>query len=251
MKRNSIFLAAVIALFFITTLSTGCKPAEEDPIVTEQTLSFHIHTKAGSTIAAYDTELQDSSGRKFTLQDLRYYISNIVLLKNDGTSLPLTGKVILVGPDNQDYELGKVPVGSYDGFRFMVGLDSITNHSDPTTYPSGNPLALQSPGIHWSWNSGYIFMKVDGEVDTTLAATGSPDTEFFFHIGADNLSRTIDFSTAAFTVESASAHEILLTFDFLKALAGVDLRTENTHTMDNMPLAEKMADNWQEAFSVE
>jgi hypothetical protein len=200
----------------------------------------------------YTGTFTDNTGRKFKLSDCRYYISNIVLIKNDGTELPITGKVILANANNNDYEIGTVPVGSYKGFRFMMGLDSATNHSDPTTYPSTNPLSLQTQPIHWSWNSGYIFMMVEGLVDTSLAANGTPNFDFFYHVGLDNMKRTIDLSTSAFTVSGNGENEIGLLFDLRKVLNNVDMRTENeTHSMDNMPLATKIANNWQSAFSLE
>jgi hypothetical protein len=256
MKINKLILKSAVALFVFATILTGCSKDDNDtPAPTpnsEQKLSFHLHTLVGPDAAAYGVEYHDAAGRKFNLADLRYYISNIVLIKNDGSELPLTGKVILANPANHDYELANVPVGTYNGFKFMVGLDSTVNHSDPTTYPAENPLSIQSPGIHWSWNSGYIFMKIEGMVDTTLGANGPLDMEYFYHIGLDELKRTIDFSTSAFTVVSGSDLEIGLEFDLLEALNNVDMRTEyDTHTFNNMPLATKIADNWQNAFSLE
>ncbi|MBK8847391.1 MAG: hypothetical protein IPO27_12935 [Bacteroidetes bacterium] len=256
MKKNKVILMALVALLTTATIFTGCKKDDDETPAptpsTEQKLSFHMHTMVGTSAAVYGTQYQDASGRKFNLSDFRYYLSNIVLIKNDGSQLPISGKVILVNPATSKYELAKVPIGSYKGFKFIVGLDSATNHSDPTTYAAGNPLAIQSPGIHWSWNSGYIFMKIEGKVDTTQAANGPLDFEYFYHIGMDNFKCSIDFSTEAFTVVSGSDYEIGLEFDLLKVLNNVDMRTENaTHTMDNMPLATKIANNWPTAFSIE
>lgn len=253
-SKNNLIMVSVALLTFATIL-TGCKKEKVDETPapnTEQKFSFHLHTKIGSNAAAYGVQYQDASGRKFNIADFRYYISNIILIKNDGSEYPLTGKVILANPANNEYELGNIPVASYKGFKFMLGLDSTTNHSDPTIYLADNPLSIQSPGIHWSWNSGYIFMKVEGQVDTTLAATGPLDLEYFYHVGLDNLKRTIDFSTSAFTVVSGSDYEVGMEFDLLAALNNVDMRTENeTHSFNNVPLATKIADNWQGAFELE
>ncbi|HNR21232.1 MAG TPA: hypothetical protein PKN75_15165 [Bacteroidia bacterium] len=256
MKKNKLILMAAVALLTTATIFTGCKKDDDDTPAptpnTEQKLSFHLHTMVGSNAASYGVQYQDASGRKFDIADLRYYISNIVLIKNDGSELALSGKVLLVNPATQEYELGEVPVGSYKGFKFLLGLDSTTNHSDPTTYSASNPLSIQSPSIHWSWNSGYIFMKIEGQVDTTLAANGPLDLQYFYHVGLDQLKRTIDFSTSPFTVVSGSDYEIGLEFDLLQALNNVDMRTENeTHSFNNLPLATKIADNWQDSFELE
>lgn len=257
MKMNKLMMTAAFALLTLTTVFTGCKKDNEDDTPTptantNQNLSFHLHTLVGTSAAAYGVEYQNASGRKFNIADFRYYISNIVLIKNDGSELPLTGKVLLANPATNTYDLGEVPVGSYKGFRFLLGLDSAVNHSDPTAYPANNPLSIQSPGNHWDWNSGYIFMKVEGNVDTTLAANGPLDFQYFYHIGMDDFKRTIDFSTSAFTVVSGSNYAIGIKFNLLDMLNNVDMRTENiTHTMNNMPLAMQIADNWQGAFELE
>jgi hypothetical protein len=250
--KNNTLITTIIALFLSATVITGCSDDDDHDHDEMKSLKFHLHTMVGSTAANYTATFQDASGRKFNIADFRYYISNIILIKDDGSEYPITGKVFLADPATHDYPLGDVPVGSYKGFKFYLGIDSLTNHSDPTAYPEGNPLAIQTPGIHWSWNSGYIFMKVEGFVDTTMAANGTTDFEYFYHIGMDMLKRNIDFSNTPFTVASGSDNEIVMEFDLLTMLTNVDMRTENmTHTMDNMPLAVKIANNWQSAFNVE
>lgn len=251
---KKIFQLSSILLALTALTFTSCKKdtAEEPTPSSEQNIMFHIHSNAGAHEANYDSTFQTASGRKFTISDYRMYISNIVLIKNDGSELPITGKVLLTDPETEEYPLGMVPVGNYKGFRFTLGLDSATNHSDPSTYASSNPLSVQTPSIHWSWNSGYIFWKVEGKVDTTVAQNGPVDVDYFYHIGMDDFKRQIDFSTEAFSVISGQDQMIHMEFDLLEALNNVDMTTEiMTHTMDNMPLATKIANNWQAAFSVE
>lgn len=245
------FQSLVLYLFAISSVSfIGCEKNDETAPSSEK-LTLHLHTMVGTENAAYGVTFADETGRQFTLTDFRYYLSNFVLINENGDEIPISGKVVLASPSAHEYELGDVPSGNYRGFRFLVGLDSATNHSDPTIYPSDNPLSIQSPGIHWDWNSGYIFMKVEGYVDTTLNNSGAPDYEFFYHVGMDALKRTIDFSASSFEVKAGTDAELALELDLRKVLTNVDMRTENeTHTFNNMPLAEKIADNWQGAFTV-
>ena len=246
MKKRILITLAVSTLFF-----TACKkdkyskPAESE-------LSFHLHTLVGNTAANYTDIFTDNTGRKFNIADCRYYISNIVLIKDDGTEFPLTDKALLASPSQKEYSLGNVPVGKYKGFRFLMGLDSVTNHDDPAGYAASNPLSYQNPTIHWGWNNGYIFMEFVGKFDSTVAATGNPVADYFYHIGFDDLKRTIDFSNSPFEITTDAGLEIGILFDLKKVLNNVDLRTEfGTHTMDNMPLAVKIANNWQGAYSIE
>jgi hypothetical protein len=249
-KMNFTKLFAALAVLSIGFVS--CKK-EETSTKTSQNLSFHIHTMAGAAEINDADVFTTSTGRKITFSDLRYYISNIVLIKEDGTEYPISNKVLLAGIEKEEHALGEVPVGKYKGFKFLLGLDSATNHSDPSTYAAGNPLAMQTPSIHWDWNSGYIFFKAEGQVDTSAAGNLAPNHDYFFHIGMDMLARQIDFSTSAFEVKADGEKFVHMNFDFLTVIQNVDLTTETmTHTMGpGMPLATKIANNYQAAFEVE
>ena len=242
----------ILILVIAMIAFAGCeKDADPVPNATQK-LSIHLHTNVGNTEADYVTTFSDGSGRKFTLSDCRYYLSNLVLIKSDGSELPLTDIVLLVNPADQDYELTDVPVGDYKGIKMLFGLDSVTNHTDPAIYPAGDPLAIQTPGFHWDWNSGYIFLKMEGLCDTTIAGNGVADYPFFYHVGMDALKRTIDLSNQPFSVVSGTDKELFVEVDVLEVLANVDLRTENeTHTFNNMPLATKIADNFPASIVME
>ncbi|MFZ7115624.1 MAG: MbnP family protein [Bacteroidota bacterium] len=251
---KKIFSATAIILACTTLLFTSCKKdkSEEPTPSTEQNLTMHLHSNVGTHAANFDSIFTNNAGQRYTIDDYRMYISNIVLIKSDGSELPVSGKVFLTNPESDEYDLGMVPVGNYKGFKFLLGLDSAINHSDPSTYPSSSPLSVQTPSIHWSWSSGYIFWKVEGKVDTTVAQSGPIDVDFLYHIGMDQFSRTIDFSTEAFSVVSGQDQLIHLNFDLNAALSNVDMTSElMTHTMDDMMLATKIANNWQSAFEVE
>ncbi len=255
MKNKKLLSYALLISSVIFSASSCKKDKEEEtvePTATEQNLKLHIHTQVGNQLADYTSTFAQASGRKFILADFRYYISGIVLIKADGSEFPISGKVLLVKPSVQDYALGMVPVGDYKGIRYTMGLDSATNHSNPTVYSSENPLAIQTPSMHWSWSSGYIFTKVEGMCDTTLAANGPADCPFFFHVGTDMMKRSINFSSSSFTVTGTEEKEVALVFDLKKVLQNIDLRTENsTHTMDNMGLATKFVNNYAGATSIE
>ena len=90
-------------------------------------------------------------------------------------------------------------------------------------------------------------------MDTTLAANGPLDFQYFYHIGMDDFKRTIDFSTSAFTVVSGSNYAIGLKFDLLRMLNNVDMRTENiTYNEQHAACNEKLhQDNWQGVSELE
>ncbi|MBK8010418.1 MAG: metallo-mystery pair system four-Cys motif protein [Deltaproteobacteria bacterium] len=66
------------------------------------------------------------------------------------------------------------------GLRFSVGVPFELNHNDSATQPS----PFNVPGMFWSWQGGYKFLKVDWLVDTTSTSTASATTRWNIHIGS-------------------------------------------------------------------
>lgn len=54
-----------------------------------------------------------------------------------------------------------LPRGTYDAMRFNLGVPESLNHNDPLAAPPH--LALTS--MHWGWQAGYRFFRLDGELD--------------------------------------------------------------------------------------
>lgn len=214
---------------------------------------FHLVIRAtvdGADLL-YDSVYHSSASRAFTVTDFRYYLSNITAIRDDDTGLDLSCSAMLVEPQKREYDPGRLPAGSYKALRFTLGLDSAVNHGDPTLFAAGHPLSIQTPSMHWDWNSGYIFMKLEGMADTTKTGRGAPITKFFYHIGMDRMKRVITVQTR-FSIGSSSKNSVPLKFDIAEIFAVIDLKSETaTHTIDNEPLAGRMADSWQQAFSTE
>lgn len=261
MKKISLLFTVVS--FLVASFFVSCKKKSDDPqpivespvsVSTPQNLTLKFTPVKGDTTINFYSNFKTSSGVRFNLSMFRYYVSNIKLVKNDGSEYAVANKYLLVTPNTEDYSLGDVPAGDYKGIKFSIGVDSITNHKDPTLYPNTHPLAIQSPAIHWSWNSGYIFMMIEGTCDTTAAQNdvltyGQFSHGLLFHIGMDKLYRQVSLYKS-FSISNA-AQSISIKADIDKLFTGIDLKTDNTtHTMGNMPLAEKAANNIPTMFSI-
>ncbi|HSZ25655.1 MAG TPA: MbnP family protein, partial [Cytophagaceae bacterium] len=254
--KNKIALL-VLAIVNILILGSCKKKSENDPqpSTMKQSASLKITPVSGNNSLNFDSVYTTNSGQKYTVSTFRYYLSNIRLVKEDGSEYPISEKYFLVNPSTSDYDLGQVPVGNYRGIRFSVGIDSLTNHKDPTTYPENDPLAIQSPGMHWSWNSGYIFMMIEGSCDTTANNSdvlnyGQYSHGMFFHIGMDPLYRNVDL-ISTFTVGTDNAKTIALKADINTFFNNIDLKTQNkSHSMGSMSLATTAADNIPNMFSI-
>lgn len=129
-------------------------------------------------------------------KDFRLYVSEIRLVRADGSEAPLTlvpdGKWQLDDVALLDFEdakgtcatdgtadtnfvvRGNAPAGSYTGVRFVVGVPFKRNHANQATAPS--PLNIGQ--MFWSWRSGYKFLKIDGQPQTDAGP------RFNIHLGS-------------------------------------------------------------------
>lgn len=135
------------------------------------------------------------------LQDLRFYVSNVRLVRKNGTTVPLTlgknnafnltskaGRVTLIDLENgtgacdgdaamNKVVKGTVPHGDYVGARFYVGVPWQENHTDTV----GAPAPLDITAMTWSWQSGRKFSKIE-VTQPSPGAWKAPS--FFVHIGS-------------------------------------------------------------------
>lgn len=126
-----------------------------------------------------DVTLVRANGERHTLeleQDGTWQRDGIALLDfEDGTGACDTGS-----PEERRQVVGTAPAHEdYTGLEFKVGLPPDMNHLDGATAPA----PLNAPGMWWSWQGGYKFIKLD---------VRSPGNEtYFFHLGASGCSGSV------------------------------------------------------------
>lgn len=153
-----------------------------------------------------------------TPTDFRFFVSDVSLLRNDGTSVPVTldqdgtwqyrNLALLdfedgTGPCRNgnaavNTEIrGSIPKGDYVGVRFTLGVPFDLNHGDPTLAPS--PLNITS--MFWVWKAGYRFLKIE------MASSGQPDKRLQYAAGngAVEKERSVGFPVHIGSAGCASA----------------------------------------------
>lgn len=121
----------------------------------------------------FDFETKDS----ININRLQFYISNITVYNKNNDSFELDKKHHLLQynqPETFVIEVDNQIVDSLKKVSFKLGIDSITNVSgaiggdlDPTN------------GMYWSWQSGYINFKLEGN----SAAVEARKNKFQYHLG--------------------------------------------------------------------
>lgn len=168
---------AVICLFFITSISKALSqtlPADSGKLI--------LHFKNiinGQPLRLNDTAVNyhNEHGDKFTVNTFKYYISNIVLYDFQGKEVVLPPAYFLLNAADStslDPVLSHVPPGKYSAISVMIGVDSARNFA-------GAQEGCLDPaqGMFWTWNSGYIFLKLEGISPQSIAKLH----RLTFHVG--------------------------------------------------------------------
>lgn len=255
MKTSTIKNYAIILLAVFASLSiTSCDKEDDDH---DHDGKGHVHVyfnnlyngAAQTSTATYT----GTNGRDFSIENNNYYISNMRLVNDAGVEVPFTGQYLLAKTgESNELELEEIATGNYTKIRFDVGIDSVTNHADPSTYPASSPLALKTPSMHWSWASGYIFYRLEGLVDTTTAKNGTVDTGWKIHLGTDAKLTSVELNIDLMI--SASSHPgITINMNTEDLFNNIDLGGADlvSMTMDNQDLATRFRANLASAFSVD
>ncbi len=192
------------------------------------------------------------NGANAQINFVGYYITDIKAVMVDNTEKSIGGIYLVKG--NETLTLSEeLDAGDYKALTFKVGIaDSLINHGDPSLYTAGDPLALQTPSMHWSWNTGYIFFRLDGLVDTSANNQHGATESLTFHLGRLSSVRTVtineNFSVVG-THNNPGQYEADVVLNVEDVLAGIDIKTDRvTMTMNNPTLATEACDNLNDAF---
>ncbi|MCX6215614.1 MbnP family protein [Spirosoma sp.] len=229
---------SIWSIMLVTSLSLSTFFACQPDVRTPETgsLSVHFDNVVGSQDLALGTgTYQNAVGESFKVTKLNYFVSNFRLKRSDGTEyiVPQDKSYFLIQEDkpaSQSITFSTIPTGSYTGLSFVIGVDSLRSLADIS-----QRAGVLDPGLgthdamYWEWNSGYIFLKLEG---TSSAAPAAQNNLFFYHIGGfgggyngkktiNNLRTiTIPFTGTSARVTTLATPRINLTADVLSVFNG-------------------------------
>jgi hypothetical protein len=120
---------------------------------------------------------RNALGQNFKVSNFKYYVSDVQLLKKNGLSEKPEKRTFLINEEREESKhvsLANVKEDVYTGIRFLLGVDSLHNCSGAQ---SGDLDPMN--GMFWAWNTGYIFLKLEG----TSGSSTAPGKIFEYHIG--------------------------------------------------------------------
>ncbi|HZG01733.1 MAG TPA: MbnP family protein [Chitinophagales bacterium] len=121
---------------------------------------------------------QNPAGNPFSVTMLKYYVTNVELVRDNGDVFKANNYDLINEEDNDSKRIAleNIPNGTYTSLRFKLGVDSARNH---TGVQDGDLDPIN--GMIWTWNTGYIFFKHEGNFKDT-----NGDTQLLlYHLGTD------------------------------------------------------------------
>lgn len=228
-------------------------------------------TSKGSIVLEFDNVVGDAdlmlntknepytneAGESYKVTTLKYYISSIKLHRSDGAIF----EDVVSGSGDQGYylidesneeslevTLNDVPVGDYNQITFTIGVDA-------NKVTEGAQAGALDPvnGMFWSWNSGYIFVKLEG----TSPSSTDDAHKITYHVGGydepNNIrTKTISMGEHAATIRENLTPEVHMIVDLNKFFEGNAEISFAVSPVRHMPADNvEIADNYKETFIVD
>lgn len=191
------------------------------------------------------------------VEEFKFYASNIALKDSEGKIVPIVDVALLNFSNGLVRVEGIVDPGTYTSIEMGIGVEETLNGTNnpgfnPSEYQNDHPLSIYN-GMYWTWATGYIFMKIEGKIDTSATQDQTPLLSYFYHIGMDTLYQTKQFDLTNFEVNKAQTSKLEFMIDvndlFVGSAGTIDMRVNNrTHTTDEFEVARTVFVNLKSAI---
>lgn len=254
-----------IIILLLSSLILACTKADEIGPNDKNNLILNFENRIDGTSLALNTgKYKNASNEDFTITTLNYFISNIILEKTDGSELKIEDKYFLVreaDAASKILTLSDIPAGNYRNIKFTVGVDSLKSIAD-ISLRNGvlDPASYGSDNMYWSWNSGYIFFKMEG-ISTLVPANAAGLNKFEYHIGGfggkaapapSNITQISLPLAQNAEVRKTVAPEIHLFFDVKKVFDGKSsVKLAETKSIHSPAAGKPIAANYSNGFLVD
>jgi hypothetical protein len=254
------------ALALLTTvfIIPSCKDARDDEFAGFGSVEIEFDNQAEGEALVFGKNYTNAAGESLQFSLFNYYISNVVLVNENGDRFvaPKDSCYFLCkhdDPDSRLIRINNVPGGNYTGLEFVLGVDSAKSVSPITERQGVLDPATGASGHYWSWNAGYIFMKMEGN----SPVAGTPDNKFQYHIGlfgGFNSPTLNNLKTMKLTVPSEAARvrqgkeapHFHMVVDALEVFKNPNvLSIAANPAVHASPFSKNVADNYADMFTID
>ncbi len=261
----------LIFLLFASTLfiASSC---EDDPVLGE-TSTVNLNFKAvfsGDPLVFQNSDHQYKypQGNKIKFSDLKFFISEVSLLEEEGGDEAELIDIQYVNFSNNTtleeaespitFPVPNIPSGKYKALKIGIGVPIELNNNNYTQYGAGHPLRKNS-GEFWDGWDSFIFMKINGiyDVDGNDIDVGV-DAPLGHHLGGNQFYSYINLSKSI-TLEPNKELDLDIVIDLAKLYENqvgeyLDLTNSDnwsTHDQSNVEVITFLTNNYERSFSLE
>jgi hypothetical protein len=231
------------ALLLGAATFTAC---DDDKVTTPPVMRLELNNVVGDQALVLGQSYTMPSGDQITVSKFNYIISNVKLTRDNGTEWAEPESYHLVkqaDTGSRTFDIKNAPAGNYNKLTFTIGVDSARNTAGAQT----GALDVQND-MYWSWNSGYIFLKIEG------TSPQSSSGQYAYHVGGFrspyNTIRTVSPalpSGSSLRLEAGKTTQLQLKADVQKIFSGpTSIRLAQMNATGHMPDARsvQLANNY-------
>lgn len=263
MNAKSKFIPAL--LFGAVALFSACDKEKEkvkptDPIAEAKTGAMEVHFDSRRSLNedfVVNKNYLNANGDSVSLSTFKYFISNVELVRADGSTFQEPDSYHLLVAANtsasETFTISDIPAGTYSKIRFRVGVDAVRNSS--TADKAGD--LDKDHDMTWDWNTGYTFVLALGKYYKPGASPAFQD--FTYLVGKDAQYRTVELAFPAPTASTqiSETHKPKMhlhanIFDIFGGPHVVDVKANpNSSNPQFSALAPRIADNYAQMFRID
>lgn len=250
-------------VFLATSFFTACNKDKED--TTPGTVEVEFDHRWGTQVFNFNQAILTPAGDSATFTAFKYFVSNVKLLKDDGSEYAIPNSYYLIDHEmatSKALTFTNVPAGNYTGIKFLLGIDSTKNTSSLDQRTGVLDPATGASGMYWAWNSGYIFVKLEGISPSAPLDSATQKRRFWYHIGGfggytsktiNNIKTvTIKSSDDVATVNGSSTPQFHLIVDVKEFFQNpTALSIKNYPVVMFAPYSTTIADNYSDMVKLD
>lgn len=251
---------SILALISMVTLFSCNKDNDKSPghgdMTTPPESILRMQPVFGVTNLKLDSVYTLSNGYEVKILELKAYFTDI---QSSGNTLKDAALFDFRSHGDLVFDVTGIGPGASTSIQFGIGVPGTLNHNDPSLFPASNPLNIAiANDMHWDWNPGYIFFKVEAKVDTIVDGITNCDHNLVYHVGTDGYytSKTVSnmqwIQTDGVNTKLFNSRLKLDMKNFFENPGSpIDVKTEyTTHSMASQSaLTEKVRQNFAASIS--
>jgi len=201
------FLGIIVLAFLVSM--TSCDKKDKG------NFEVQLNGLVGTQPLSFSNSIyNDGEGKEFFFQKLKFFISEVRLVRTDNTEVDVADAAYFDFADKNWKSFSvEAPSGDYKGIKFNVGLNPAQNATNPDNYKASDPLGPKDD-MFWEWLK-HRFINLEGKA--AVAGSGFVNSVgLVYHVGRDTCYRSVSLADGEFFVPIEGKKTVKLNLDLLK-----------------------------------